>query len=137
MIIRNAFSSFSSTTTEMSLILFLKTPSSSIMHMKRCEISPLLFASRVPLLTCELARLYNKKIWLIRTSRSSVCLRPLSLALPLSLLLDFLCFSVLLWGETKGTKEREETVSFSSTVVSGRVELSIGTLDTLGGQGLL
>lgn len=92
------------------------------MHEKYCKISPLLFGSCISLLTCELARL-NKKIWLILTSLSAR-LHPF-FSLPSVSLAGFPLFFCLAVGETKGTKEREETVSFSSTVVSGGVELSI------------
>lgn len=55
-----------------------------------------------------------------------LCLRPpiLSFSPPVSLA-GFPLFFCLAVGETKRTKDGEETVSFSSTVVSGGVAFSI------------
>lgn len=71
---------------------------------------------------CELARLYNKKNE--ANPYIPLCLPPPVLPLSVSLA-GFPLFFCLAVGQTKGTKEGEETVSFSSTVVRGGVELSI------------
>lgn len=102
----------------------MKTHSWLIMRTKHCEIRPFCLGLASLFYHVNWLHYTTKEILLILTSLSA-CLPPFpSLCVPLCLSCWISSVFLSCCGGTKRTKEREETVSFSSTVVSGGVQLS-------------